>query len=82
MESIVPSWALEHINSKHMTPAQQFTKDHKELVIEGKKWMKEMATSCTIVGALTVTIMFATGHTVVLFNNYLLPLLFVTFPLP
>ncbi|KAF3434346.1 hypothetical protein FNV43_RR25449 [Rhamnella rubrinervis] len=58
VESIVPSWALEHTNSKYMTPAQQFTKDHKELVIEGEKWMKEMATSCI------VTIMFAAAFTV------------------
>ncbi|XP_038711739.1 uncharacterized protein LOC120005926 [Tripterygium wilfordii] len=30
------------------TPKQVFTKNHKDLVIEGDKWMKECATSCTI----------------------------------
>ena len=64
MESIVPPWTIEHTNSKFMTPAQQFTKDHKELVIEGEKWMKDTATSCSVVGALIVTIMFAAAFTV------------------
>ena len=47
-----------------MTPAQQFTKDHKELGLAGEKWMKDTATSCTVVGALIVTIMFAAAFTV------------------
>ena len=64
MESIVPPWVVEHRNSESMTAAQQFTKDHKELGIEGAKWMKETATSCTVVGALIVTIMFAAAFTV------------------
>nr|POE55970.1 ankyrin repeat-containing protein itn1 [Quercus suber] len=42
---------------------------HKELVKEGEKWMKETATSCTVVGALIVTIMFAAAITVPGGNN-------------
>lgn len=64
MQSVVPPWMLEHRNSKSMTPAQQFTRDHRELVIEGEKWMKETASSCTVVGALIVTMTFAAAFTV------------------
>ncbi|KAF5742608.1 hypothetical protein HS088_TW09G00659 [Tripterygium wilfordii] len=46
------------------TPKQVFTKNHKDLVIEGDKWMKECATSCTIAGSLIITIMFAAAFTV------------------
>ena len=37
---------------------------HKELVDKGEKWMKEIATSCTVVGALIITIMFAAAITI------------------
>ena len=55
---------MRHRNEEGMTPAQQFTKDHKELGLAGEKWMKDTATSCTVVGALIVTIMFAAAFTV------------------
>ena len=41
-----------------------FTKQHKDLAKEGERWMKETATSCTVVGALIITIMFAAVFTV------------------
>ncbi|KAM1411566.1 hypothetical protein COP1_024245 [Malus domestica] len=47
-----------------MTPRELFTKGHKDLVKEGEKAMKDTATSCTVVGALIVTIMFAAAFTV------------------
>ncbi|XP_048436173.1 uncharacterized protein LOC125475467 [Pyrus x bretschneideri] len=47
-----------------MTPRELFTKGHKDLVKEGEKAMKGTATSCTVVGALIVTIMFAAAFTV------------------
>ncbi|CAL9014022.1 unnamed protein product [Prunus brigantina] len=42
-----------------ITPRPLFTMKHKELVKEGAKSMKETSTSCTVVGALIVTMMFA-----------------------
>ena len=36
---------------------------------KGEKWMKDTASSCTVVGALIVTIMFATAFTVPGGNN-------------
>ncbi|XP_048325371.2 uncharacterized protein LOC107413233 isoform X2 [Ziziphus jujuba] len=68
VESIVTPWTIEH-KSSSLTPAQMFTRDHKDLRTEGEKWMKETATSCTVVGALIVTIMFAAAFTVPGGNN-------------
>ncbi|GLT55115.1 hypothetical protein SLA2020_282640 [Shorea laevis] len=41
-----------------------FTHNHKDMVKEGEKWMKGTATSCTVVGALIITIMFTAAFTV------------------
>ncbi|XP_060675762.1 protein ACCELERATED CELL DEATH 6-like [Ziziphus jujuba] len=64
VESVVPPWTYGHTNSEFLTPRQLFTRDHKQLLSDGEKWMKETATSCTVVGALIVTIMFAATFTV------------------
>ncbi|VVA19024.1 Hypothetical predicted protein [Prunus dulcis] len=52
-----------------MTPRALFTKKHKELVKEGEKSMKQTANSCTVVGALIVTMMFAAAFTAPGGNN-------------
>ncbi|ONI18737.1 hypothetical protein PRUPE_3G235600 [Prunus persica] len=65
VESIVPPSSLEMINvTEKMTAQEVFTKNHKELVKEGEESIKGIATSCTVVGALIVTIMFAAAFTV------------------
>ncbi|XP_076952720.1 uncharacterized protein LOC143626542 [Bidens hawaiensis] len=46
------------------TPQMVFTREHKELVIDGEKWMKETAQSYTITAALITTIVFAAAITV------------------
>ncbi|XP_059429411.1 ankyrin repeat-containing protein NPR4-like isoform X2 [Corylus avellana] len=68
VESIVPRYC-ELKNKDGKTPRELFTESHKELVKEGEKWMKSTATSCTVVGALIVTIMFAAAFTVPGGNN-------------
>ena len=64
MESIVSPSLKRSVNRDGFKPGEQFTRDHKQLLIEGEKWMKETATSCTVVGALIVTIMFTVAFTV------------------
>jgi hypothetical protein len=64
VESIVQPFLFEAQNQKGQTPQELFRESHKELVKEGEKWMKETATSCTVAGALIVTIMFAAAITV------------------
>ncbi|XP_048434037.1 uncharacterized protein LOC103947827 isoform X1 [Pyrus x bretschneideri] len=59
VEKIVPAKFLEVVNyTDGMTARDLFTKNHKELANEGERSMKATATSCTVVGALIVTIMF------------------------
>lgn len=64
VEKLVTPTYKEMLNSAHETPAMVFTKEHKKLVIEGEKWMKETAQSCTIAAALIVTVVFAAAITV------------------
>ncbi|RXH89809.1 hypothetical protein DVH24_032166 [Malus domestica] len=59
VEKIVPAKFLEVVNyADGMTARDLFTKNHKELANEGERSMKATATSCTVVAALIVTIMF------------------------
>ncbi|XP_042958010.1 uncharacterized protein LOC122293498 [Carya illinoinensis] len=53
----------EYLNKNGLTPNQLFMKEHQNLRKEGEKWMKGTATSCTVVGALIVTIMFTAAFT-------------------
>ena len=64
MESIVCPSILENKNKNGKRPQELFIESHKELVKEGEKWMKGTASSCTVVAALIVTIMFAAAITV------------------
>ncbi|KAM1187268.1 hypothetical protein ACFX2J_023221 [Malus domestica] len=56
-------------NKYGLTPSKLFTKTHEKLHKEGEKWMKGTASSCTVVSALIITIMFATAFTVPGGNN-------------
>ncbi|KAJ6428779.1 hypothetical protein OIU84_020444 [Salix udensis] len=51
-------------NEDNQTARELFTHDHKDLLVKGEQWMKEAATSCTVVGALIITIMFTVAFTV------------------
>ncbi|KAG6773406.1 hypothetical protein POTOM_020684 [Populus tomentosa] len=64
VESIVQPKYREMININHKTPQALFTDQHKKLVEEGEKWMKDTSESCTVVAALISTIMFAAIFTV------------------
>ncbi|CAB4304904.1 unnamed protein product [Prunus armeniaca] len=70
VERILPPQYLEARNkTEQITARALFTKNHKELVKEREDSMKGTATSCTVVGALIVTIMFAAAFTVPGGNN-------------
>ncbi|KAL0410403.1 UNVERIFIED_CONTAM: hypothetical protein Slati_3630000 [Sesamum latifolium] len=56
-------------NSKRRTPAVEFSVEHKDLIKEGEKWMKDTANSCTVAAALIATIAFAASITVPGGNN-------------
>ncbi|XP_034203986.1 uncharacterized protein LOC117618520 isoform X4 [Prunus dulcis] len=65
---VLPS-GVRAFNKEGKRPHELFTQNHKKLKEEGEKWMKDAATSCTVVGALTITIMFAAAFTVPGGNN-------------
>ncbi|KAK3220344.1 hypothetical protein Dsin_014314 [Dipteronia sinensis] len=46
------------------TPREVFTENHNALVEKGEKWMKDTATSCSVVAALIITIVFTAAFTV------------------
>ena len=50
-------------NEDNLTPRELFTESHKDMRKDGEQWMKDTATSCTVVGALIITIMFAAVFT-------------------
>ncbi|KAI4347984.1 hypothetical protein L6164_008750 [Bauhinia variegata] len=60
---MIPSMCDE-VNNNNKTARQLFTEQHMDLRKDGEKWMKQNATSYTIVAALIVTIMFAVSFTV------------------
>ncbi|XP_076927859.1 uncharacterized protein LOC143591562 [Bidens hawaiensis] len=51
-------------NNAGKTPLMVFTEEHKQLVKDGEKWMKETASSCTFVASLIATVVFAAAITV------------------
>ncbi|ESR41044.1 hypothetical protein CICLE_v10025204mg [Citrus x clementina] len=64
VESIVQPKYKEMVNLHYKTPRALFSDQHKKLVEQGEKWMKETAESCTVVAALIATIMFSAAFTV------------------
>ncbi|XP_019055747.1 PREDICTED: uncharacterized protein LOC104612086 isoform X2 [Nelumbo nucifera] len=64
VEQRMPPLHKGHKNSEGMTAYELFSREHRELVAEGEKWLKDTATSCTLVATLIITITFAALFTV------------------
>ncbi|CAI9782234.1 unnamed protein product [Fraxinus pennsylvanica] len=56
-------------DSEGRTPQMLFTQEHKGLVKNGEKWMKDTTSSCMLVATLITTVMFAAIFTVPGGNN-------------
>ncbi|KAH6799977.1 hypothetical protein C2S52_000441 [Perilla frutescens var. hirtella] len=52
------------VNNARKTAAMIFTEEHRDLKVEGEKWMKDTANSFTIAAALIATVVFAAAITV------------------
>ncbi|KAH6782673.1 hypothetical protein C2S51_007966 [Perilla frutescens var. frutescens] len=52
------------LNKDRKTAAMIFTEEHRDLKVEGEKWMKDTANSYTIAAALIATVVFAAAITV------------------
>ncbi|KAJ6317331.1 hypothetical protein OIU76_012966 [Salix suchowensis] len=64
VESIIDPRLKDNANENTQTTRELFTDEHKDLLAKGEQWMKDAATSCTVVGALIITIMFTAVFTV------------------
>ncbi|KAM7261960.1 hypothetical protein ACFE04_021037 [Oxalis oulophora] len=64
IEKLVPASFKEEKNFEEKTPSKVFTESHRGLVSEGNKWIKQVATSCSIVAVLVAGIVFAALITV------------------
>ncbi|XP_059435298.1 uncharacterized protein LOC132168195 [Corylus avellana] len=69
VEKVCLPWIHDIRNDTNMTAKELFIHNHKDMLKEGEKWMKGTATSCTVVGALIITIMFTAAFTVPGGNN-------------
>ncbi|KAJ9555677.1 hypothetical protein OSB04_010291 [Centaurea solstitialis] len=63
-DNFIQSTNIEDLNTNNKTPRMVFTDEHKDLLKEGQKWMKDTASSSTVVAALIVTVAFAATFTV------------------
>ncbi|KAI3781114.1 hypothetical protein L2E82_11115 [Cichorium intybus] len=64
VENMIPPTYRERKNKDGLTPYELFTKEHKDLVSQGEKWMKGTANQCMVVAALIATIVFAAAFAV------------------
>ncbi|KAI8540671.1 hypothetical protein RHMOL_Rhmol08G0004300 [Rhododendron molle] len=64
VEKLVQPMYRELLNDKGMTARALFTSQHDRMRKQGEKWMRDTATSCTVVAALIATIMFTSAFTV------------------
>ncbi|KZV26444.1 ankyrin repeat-containing protein-like [Dorcoceras hygrometricum] len=69
VEKYVTPDSKDRKNTKNRTPPIEFSEEHKDLIKEGEKWMKDTANSCTVAAALIATIAFAASITVPGGNN-------------
>ncbi|KAK6259079.1 hypothetical protein SCA6_013553, partial [Theobroma cacao] len=52
LRKILPRKFEEEFDENNRTPASLFSHEHKELITEGEKWMKNNAASCMVVATL------------------------------
>ncbi|OVA06831.1 Ankyrin repeat [Macleaya cordata] len=64
VEKIVQPTYKELENQDRHTPRDVFTREHKDLLEKGEKWMKDTAQSCMVVATLIATVVFAAAFTV------------------
>ncbi|KAA8541269.1 hypothetical protein F0562_025232 [Nyssa sinensis] len=64
VEKIVQPSYRDMKNRNGQAPHDLFMAEHKELMKEGEKWMKDTANSCMLVAALIATLVFTTSFTV------------------
>ncbi|KAG2271602.1 hypothetical protein Bca52824_066157 [Brassica carinata] len=78
VERLVQPKHRKMVNLKQKkTPQALFKDQHKELVDQGEKWMKDTATSCTVVAALINDVLLRLYYAISLFTSYMSLLMFL-----
>ncbi|PWA75647.1 Ankyrin repeat-containing protein [Artemisia annua] len=63
VENLVEPSYKQALNKNKKTPKETFIEEHKDLLDEAQQWMKDTASSCTVVAALIITMAFAGAFT-------------------
>ncbi|GKE15169.1 ankyrin repeat-containing domain, PGG domain protein, partial [Tanacetum coccineum] len=63
VENLVEPSYKQALNKNRKTPKVTFIEEHKDLLDEAQLWMKDTASSCTVVAALIITMAFAGAFT-------------------
>ncbi|XP_062016555.1 ankyrin repeat-containing protein At5g02620-like [Rosa rugosa] len=64
VKKIVQPQYIEMENKKGKTPQELFTKEHRTLMRQGEKWMKDTATSCLLVATIIATVVFSAAFSI------------------
>ncbi|KAL4178534.1 hypothetical protein AMTRI_Chr13g115550 [Amborella trichopoda] len=64
IEQLTPEVLQDALNFEGKTASNVFSEEHEMLVKEGERWMKDTATSCTVVSVLIATMVFASAFQV------------------
>ncbi|KAM5585125.1 ankyrin repeat-containing protein ITN1-like [Rosa sericea] len=64
IKKIVQPQYIEMENKKGKTPQELFTEEHKMLMRQGEKWMKDTATSCLLVATIIATVVFSAAFSI------------------
>ena len=64
MNSILQPSDREKKGSEGLTPRKLFSREHKELLGKGEKWMKGTSQSCMIVATLITTVVYSAGFSI------------------
>ncbi|KAG2673710.1 hypothetical protein I3760_13G103700 [Carya illinoinensis] len=68
VESIVQPKIKEHMISQFYKPWQYFVEEHKNMMEDGERWIKDTTTSCTVVDSLSL---FSSSTSVLIFLEIL-----------
>ncbi|KAF7814042.1 ankyrin repeat-containing protein [Senna tora] len=60
----MPAYMDSQVNNEGKTPEEVFAENHKELVKQGNKWLKDTSSSYSIVAALTAGVTYSTSYSV------------------
>ncbi|KAJ0818002.1 putative PGG domain, ankyrin repeat-containing domain superfamily [Helianthus annuus] len=62
-KAMIPPAYRERKNKDGLTPYELFRKEHKDLVDQGEKWLRDMANHCMVIDCLITAMVFAAAYT-------------------